>query len=168
MLNEGHQVYKFILCLWELLWFHFITVPVPVEWCKKSRIGLDTILYPVPVPLPQHCIHTLSPGQSRGRRPGCLPGPGRTGRAVPAAAGAGPPGPAAWAGSCTGPSPSAIREIRRKTHWLNNYKDTKPFMSSLLVFNRDIVCQVGIFGPSCKLAPLYCTFVSSSPPPPLV
>ncbi len=92
MLNEGHQINNFILCLRELLWFHFITVLVPVV-VPKSRIGLDPVLDLVPDP--QHCIHTLSPGQSRGRRPGCRPGPGRSGRAVPAAAGAVPPGPAA-------------------------------------------------------------------------
>ncbi len=26
MLNEGNQILNFILCLWELLWFHFIPV----------------------------------------------------------------------------------------------------------------------------------------------
>jgi hypothetical protein len=40
----------------------------------------------------------------------------------------------------------------------NNYKDTKPKISSLLVFNRvyrlEIVSHVGIFDPSCELAPL--------------
>ncbi len=28
--NEGNKIHSLILCLWELLWFHFITAPVPV------------------------------------------------------------------------------------------------------------------------------------------
>ncbi len=45
--NEGNPKHKFILCLWELLWFHFITVPVPL--LKKVTVST------VPVSVSQHC-----------------------------------------------------------------------------------------------------------------
>ncbi len=49
MLNEGNQKHKFKLCLWELLWFHFITVPVPL---------LQKVTGPtVPVSVSQHCFN---------------------------------------------------------------------------------------------------------------
>ncbi len=37
MLHEGNQLHNFILWLWELLWFHFITVPVPLRPVIKLR-----------------------------------------------------------------------------------------------------------------------------------
>jgi hypothetical protein len=48
MLNEGNQIHNFILCLWELLWFHFITGSVPL-WQKlrflRSRFRNTTLVY---------------------------------------------------------------------------------------------------------------------------
>jgi len=37
ILNEGNQKRNFMLCLWELLWFHFIAVPVPLRSVIKLR-----------------------------------------------------------------------------------------------------------------------------------
>ncbi len=45
MLNEGNHIHNFILCLCELLWFHFIPVPVPL----RQKITAPT------VPVPQNC-----------------------------------------------------------------------------------------------------------------
>ncbi len=35
--NEGNQIHNWIPYLWELLWFHFITVPVPLSSVIKLR-----------------------------------------------------------------------------------------------------------------------------------
>ncbi len=37
MLNEENQIYNFKLCLWELFWFPFITVPVWLRYGKQLR-----------------------------------------------------------------------------------------------------------------------------------
>jgi hypothetical protein len=52
------------------------------------------------------------------------------------------------------------------------YKDTKPQMSSLLVFNRvyrleNTVSHVDIFDPSCELAPIEPTYWFTNTPTPL-
>ncbi len=53
-------------------------------------------------------------------------------------------------------------------HGLNIYKDTKPSMSSLLVINRVYrYSHVGIFDPSCELAPPLTFSLVHLPPPPL-
>ncbi len=45
ILNEGNKIHNILLCLWELLWFHFITVPVLL----REKFTVPT------VPVPQHC-----------------------------------------------------------------------------------------------------------------
>jgi hypothetical protein len=37
VLNEGNQILNFILCLLELFWFHFITVPVRLRFRLRFR-----------------------------------------------------------------------------------------------------------------------------------
>jgi len=37
MLNERNQIDNFLLCLWELLWFHYITVQVPLSSVVKVQ-----------------------------------------------------------------------------------------------------------------------------------
>jgi hypothetical protein len=52
MLNEGNQIHNFILCLWELLWFHVITVPVSLRSVIKLRYRFrygKKVTVPVPV-----------------------------------------------------------------------------------------------------------------------
>ncbi len=58
MLNEGNQIHNFILCLWELLWFHFITVPDPGSGSDfLARYGSASQKVTVPtVPVPQRCL----------------------------------------------------------------------------------------------------------------
>ncbi len=55
-------------------------------------------------------------------------------------------------------------------HGPNNYKDTKPLMSSLLVVMEFIDWRysqrVGIFDPSCELTPLQPSHWFTSPLPP--
>jgi hypothetical protein len=68
------------------------------------------------------------------------------------------------------PGTKALLQSTHAGHRPNNYKGTKLYMSSLLVFNKvhrlNIQSgHVGIFDLSCKLAPLY--LLSSSPPAPL-
>ncbi len=40
MLKEWNQIHNFILGLWELLWFHLITVPVP-QHCVANRVPVS-------------------------------------------------------------------------------------------------------------------------------
>ncbi len=57
LLTEGNQIYNFTLSLWELLWFHFITVPdpVPLRSVIKLRLRFRYGKVKVPtVPVPQH------------------------------------------------------------------------------------------------------------------
>ncbi len=48
--NEGNQIQNFILRLWVLFWFHFITVSIPVPLRQKVTVPM------VPVPVPQHWV----------------------------------------------------------------------------------------------------------------
>ncbi len=65
---------------------------------------------------------------------------------------------------CVGAS---YKSLEKAKHGPNNYKDTKPQMLSLLVFNRvyrlEIVSHVGIFDPLVKQHLSY--LLTSSPPP---
>ncbi len=47
LLNEGNQIHNFILCLWELMWFHFSTV----RFRQKVKVPVCT------VPVPLHCLY---------------------------------------------------------------------------------------------------------------
>ncbi len=42
MLNKRKQIHIFIQCLWELLWFYFITVPVPL---RSDGSGSATLIH---------------------------------------------------------------------------------------------------------------------------
>jgi hypothetical protein len=64
--------------------------------------------------------------------------------------------PAAAHLSCTRPqdSPTTLKKYLtlQSHHGSKNYEDTKPQMSSLLVFNR--LYRLEILDPSCELAPI--------------
>ncbi len=51
LLHEENQMHSFLLCLWEFLWFNFITFPVPVPVPPRKKVTVPT------VPVPQYWVH---------------------------------------------------------------------------------------------------------------
>ncbi len=57
---KGNQIHNFLLCLWELLWFHFIAVRIPLRAIIKFPFGSATARrYGSYGFDPKHCILDL-------------------------------------------------------------------------------------------------------------